>query len=120
MITILFIVAQFFATLVLLMTVFGNIRLHNIRLTGQILLSMIVSIAFVVLITLISLAHPWIYAFYGVACAGSMLFAMQHDTSTIAYSVLFSLVCVLFWSQMVALMIFNLMFVVPEIDEDHE
>lgn len=116
---VLFIIAQFFALLALLLTIFGSAKMHNIVFDINILLSIAVSIMFIVLITIISIHHPWVYIFYGISCAGSMLFMMQHDKSNIGYSIFFAVICLLFWAQMLALMIFNLMFVAPrEIDDD--
>jgi len=115
---VLFIVAQFFATLLLLMTIFGTAKNNNIKIDSSVMLSMMVSLTFIVLITLLSLAHPWIYLFYGLACAGSALFLMRQGLTSIGYAIVFAAMCFLFWGQMIALLIFDLMFVVPQEDVD--
>jgi hypothetical protein len=111
MFAILFMIANFFATLFLVIALIGNIQSHKLQINMQMILSILISISFIFLITCIGLLHPLFFAFWGMLTAGSLLFLFRADNQDWAYNILLAITTWAFWPQMVAFISFQMMFV---------
>jgi hypothetical protein len=110
MIPILFMIANAFAALVLLLTMIGCISQHQLKLDVSMGLSMAVSFGFIFLVVMISLLHPLFFLFYAAILVAAVLFLFRPAEHGFWFAVCFTLVCGLFWSEMVAWFIFVHMF----------
>ena len=119
MFEILFIIAHFFATLLLSMSLIGSIQNHKLKINSQIILSMLISLGFVFLVVSFGLLHPLFFAFWGLITAGTLIY-MFPTSEGWGYNIVLAIVSWMFWPQTVAFMVFNLMFVDPILPGDDD
>jgi len=117
MISILFMVVQFFATLFLFFAMLGSIRINKVEVNGGLIPSMLIHFAFIFIAVAISLSHPGFFLLYGVITVASMLWYFRPAAGGVGYGLLFGLTTFAFWPQVVAMCIFSLMHVPKDADE---
>jgi hypothetical protein len=116
MLAVIFIVANVFASLFLLLTMFGSIQTRQIKVDAAAIASIAISYVFIGICVMMSIAHPLLFLCYGVCVAGMLLMFLRPDKEEIGLAALTVLFGFLFWPETIALIIFNRLFT-PKEDE---
>jgi hypothetical protein len=119
MLAVIYIVANIFASLVLLLTMLGSIHTRKITIDAAAIASMAVSYVFIGICVALSIMHPLLFLIYGGGVAGTMLLFLRPDKEEFLLGALTTLAGFVFWPEMVALVIFNRLFT-PKADESRD
>jgi hypothetical protein len=113
MLIISFVVANIFASLILMLTMIGSIAAQKIKMDIATILSIMISYVFIAICVGLSIMHPWVFLLYAVSITGTMLFWIRPAKEEFLFASILTIACFFFWSEMIALMIFNMLFVKP-------
>lgn len=120
MLSVIFIVANIFASLILLLTMLGSIHSRKIKLDAATLASLAISYVFIGLCVALSVMHPLLFLIYGGGMAAMFLVFLRPDREDMGLAILTTLAGFLFWPQMTALLIFNRLFTPKEENESRD
>jgi hypothetical protein len=118
MLVIVFILANIAASLTLMLTMIGSIAAQKIKLDIATILSIMIGYVFIGICVALSVMHPWLFLMYAVSTAGTMLFWLRPAKEELMFASLLTVICFFFWPEMIALAIFNMLFVKPKIEDN--
>jgi hypothetical protein len=108
MISLLYVIANFFASLFLLIAILGSIQANKTKIDIQLVLSVLIGFCSIFLAVGFGMIYPLWSLIWGFLVAGGLIMMFKPEKQPFSYNLMLGMVSWLFWSQMLVFLIFTM------------